>query len=220
MTIKERVLSTMKTSYAKYGFKKEELNKLADIVATNLTEEATDDDVNNAITNAEGYAQMMQSVYNRGVSETSDKYKDYIPKPVEPPKPTEPPTGGLTLEEVQKLIAEANANKQKEIDDAVSKAMAPILEKERASHLANLLQGHDKLKTIPQKFRSKYILDKEDNLDLVVSQIENDWAETKQELISSGVFVEAPPKADPQSETDDFVKMMEGFAQRHGGDGK
>lgn len=215
MTIKERVLGTMKTTYAKYGFKKEELNKLADIVATNLTEEATDDDVTNAITNAEGYAQMMQSVYNRGVSETSDKYKGYVPKPAEPPKPTEPPVSGLTLEEVQKLISEANANKQKEIDEAVSKAMAPILEKERASQLANMLQGHDKLKTIPQKFRSKYILDKEDNLDIMVSQIEKDWAETKQELISSGVFVEAPPKADPQSETDDFVKMMEGFAQRN-----
>ncbi len=42
MTIKERVLSTMKTSYAKYGFKKEELNKLVDIVATNLSKTPSD----------------------------------------------------------------------------------------------------------------------------------------------------------------------------------
>lgn len=52
MTIKEKVLSSCKTSFAKYGLKKDELSKLVDtIVATrSLTDESTNEDVNGAIT--------------------------------------------------------------------------------------------------------------------------------------------------------------------------
>ena len=91
MTIKERVLAAMKTSYAKYGFKKDELSSLTDIISANLKEESTDDEITAAVTNAEGYAKMMQTVYNRGISETNKKYEGYVPKPVEPtpaPQPT------------------------------------------------------------------------------------------------------------------------------------
>ncbi len=210
----------MKTSYAKYGFKKEELNQLADIISKNLTEESTDADIAASLTASEGFAQMMQTVYNRGVSETNDKFKNYIPKPAEPkpepkPQPTPAPDTPLTLEAVQKMIQEANANKQKEIDDAVNKAITPLLQREETARLRSLLQGHEKLKAIPEVFRNNYTLDKEENLDALAAKIESDWTTTKQALVASGQFVEAPPKADPQSETDDFVKMMQGFSERN-----
>ena len=221
MDIKSRVLTSAKTSYAKYGFKKGELEQLSSIIAANLTDESTDEEIQAAISAAEGYAQMMQSVYNRGVSETNDKYKGYIkpapkPDPDPTPAPTPDPTQPLTLDEVRKLIEQSNADRQKAIDAAVAKAVATFEEREQKARLGAMLQGHEKLKSIPEVFRSKYTLDKEENLDALADKIEADWTSTKQALIASGQFVEAPPKADPASEVDDFVKTMQGFAERNG----
>ena len=217
MSIIERVLAAMKTSYQKYGFKREELNQMAAIVAQNLNDESTDEDITNAVTASEGFAHMMQAVYNRGVSETKDKFKGWVKPVEEKPKEEEKPleTGSLTLEQVKTLINEANADRQKAIDNAVKEALMPYLQREEQTRLKTLLQGHEKLKAIPEVFRNNYTLDKEENLDALAAKIETDWATTKQALVSSGQFVEAPPKADPQSETDDFVKMMQGFSERN-----
>ena len=223
MNIKERVLASMKTSYAKYGFKKEELNSLTDIISANLTEESTDEQVTAALKAAEGYAQMMQTVYNRGISETNKKYEGYV-KPTEPPAPpvvppvtppVTPPSGTLTLEQVQEMIQQANADRQKEIDAAVAKATAPFLQKQEQDRLANLLASHDKLKDIPKSFASKYRLEKEEDLDAMAERIETEFTDLQQELVRSGRFVEAPAPSSPQSETDDFIKTMEGFAERN-----
>lgn len=219
MEIKERVLAFAKTSYAKYGFKKEELGQLASILAENLNNDSTDDDIKNTITTNEGFARMMQSVYNRGISETTEKYKNYVPKTepakVEPEPQPSPVVAPLTIESVQELIKKANATKQKEIDEAVQKAVAPLIERENKARLKSLLNGHEKLKAIPEVFRNNYSLDKEENLDAVATQIESDWATTMQQLVASGKYVEAPKQSDPQSETDDFVKQMQGFAERN-----
>ncbi len=219
MNIKERVLTAMKMSYAKYGFKKEELSSLTDIISANLKDDSTDEDITAALTASEGYAKMMQTVYNRGISETNKKYEGYIPKPQDtttpPTPPAVPPTGALTMEQVQEMIVKANENRQKEIDDAVKAATAPFLQQQEQARLATLLAGHDKLKTIPKMFSGKYMLDKEENLDTLAAQIETDYAAFKQELVSSGQFVEAPTAADTQTETDDFVKQMQEFGQRN-----
>ena len=53
MTIKERVLASLKTSYAKFGFKKDELNSLTDIISANLNEESTDEQITAAVSSAE-----------------------------------------------------------------------------------------------------------------------------------------------------------------------
>lgn len=214
MTIKERVLASLKTSYAKYGFKKDELGSLTDIISANLTEEATDDQVTAAVTAAEGYAKMMQTVYNRGISETNKKYEGYIPKPAEP-TPSVPPSGTLTMEQVQKMIEQSKTDNQKAIEEAVKAATAPLLAQQEKARLATLLQGHEKLKTIPAKFREKYSLDKEENLETVAAQVEADYTALKQELVSSGQFVEAPTPTSAESEADDFVKRMEDFGKRN-----
>ena len=54
MSIKDRVLASMKTSYAKYGFKKSELNQLADIISNNLKDESTDEEITSALSANEG----------------------------------------------------------------------------------------------------------------------------------------------------------------------
>lgn len=225
MTIKEKVLTSCKTSFAKYGLKKDELAKLVDqiVASRGLTDESTDENVTEAITAVEPYVGMMQAAFNRAVSETTKKYEGWVdPKatptpPTTPPAPPVPPTTEtpLTAEAVAKMIAEVKNDQQKAVNEAVAAALAPYKEREERTRLATLLQSNEKLKNIPEVFRSRYQLDKEENLDSVVEQINNDFTTMKQALVADGTFVSAPTTSTPQSEQDDFIKRMEGFAQRN-----
>ena len=210
MSISERVLAAAKTSFAKYGFKREELAKISNLIAANLKEESTDEEISTALKNNEGYAEMMQSVYNRGVTETNKKYEGYVkPEPPAPPTPPVPPTdppvppSGLTAEQVQKMIS-----------DGIAAGLKPYKEKEERERLNNLLQTSDKLKDVPEVFRKQYHLEKEEDLDNVLTKITNDYTALKQTMVSSGQFVEAPTPSVLESEDDDFRKMMEASANR------
>ena len=221
MTIKDRVLSSAKTSFAKYGLKKDELLKLVDLIIASrgLTDESKDENVTSAITAVEPYVGMMQSSFNRAVSETTKKFDGWIDpndpnnKPT-PPVPPVPPTG-LTQEQVQQMIAEASANNQKAISDAVAQALAPYKEREEKARLTSLLQGNEKLKDIPEVFRTRYQLDKEENLDATVQKITDEWTTLKQGLVSSGQYVEAPKATSKADEQNDFIKAMQGYSERN-----
>ena len=212
MNIKDRVLSSLKTSFAKYGFKKDELNQLAEMISANLTDESSDEDVKSAVKTNEGYAKMMQSVYNRAVSETNDKFKDYVPKAdknatgtnlmIEPT--TEPSADkSLSQEDILKLINEGIAN-----------GLKPYQEQAQKEKLKALLSNNAKLKDVPQIFRDRYTLDKEENLDNVVNQINTDWTTVKQGLVQNGIMVEAPRKGTREEANSEFRKMMEDSAKR------
>jgi hypothetical protein len=226
MTIKEKVLASCKTSFAKYGLKKDELAKLVDqiVASRGLTDESTDENVTEAITAVEPYVGMMQSSFNRAVSETTKKYEGWVdpkanptPQTTAPIPPTSPATteAPLTAEAVAKMIAEVKNDQQKAVNEAVAAALAPYKEREERTRLAALLQSNEKLKNVPEVFRSRYQLDKEENLDSVVEQINNDFTTMKQALVADGTFVSAPTTSTPQSEQDDFIKRMEGFVQRN-----
>ena len=224
MTIKDRVLSSAKTSFAKYGLKKDELSKLVDLIVASrgLTDESKDEDVTSAISAVEPYVGMMQSSFNRAVSETTKKFDGWIdpndpnnkPTPPVPPTPPVSPTG-LTQEQVQQMIAEASANNQKAISDAVAQALAPYKEREEKARLTNLLQSNEKLKDIPEVFRTRYQLDKEENLDATIQKITDEWTSLKQGLVSSGQYVEAPKATSKADEQNDFIKAMQGYSERN-----
>lgn len=218
MTIKDRVLSSAKTSFAKYGLKKDELSKLVDLIIASrgLTDESKDENVTSAITAVEPYVGMMQSSFNRAVSETTKKFDGRIDPndPNNKPTPPVPPTG-LTQEQVQQMIAEASANNQKAISDAVAQALAPYKEREEKARLTSLLQGNEKLKDIPEVFRTRYQLDKEENLDATVQKITDEWTTLKQGLVSSGQYVEAPKATSKADEQNDFIKAMQGYSERN-----
>lgn len=223
MAIKEKVLASCKTSFAKYGLKKDELSKLVDqiIASRGLTDESTDEDVTKAITAVEPYVGMMQSSFNRAVSETELKYKGWTKPtdPTVPPTPPIPPTtpknAPLTADDVAKMIADSKAEQQKAISDAVTAALAPYKEREEKARLSALLQSNEKLKDVPEVFRSRYTLDNKENLDNVVEQITSDYTALKQSLVANGTFVTAPTTSTPQTEQQDFIKRMEGFAERN-----
>lgn len=219
MAIKEKVLASCKTSFAKYGLKKDELSKLVDqiIASRGLTDESTDEDVTKAITAVEPYVGMMQSSFNRAVSETELKYKGWTKPtdPTVPPTPPTPPNAPLTADDVARMIADAKNDQQKAITDAVTAALAPYKEREEKARLSALLQSNEKLKDVPNVFRTRYTLDKEENLDNVVEQITSDYTALKQSLVANGTFVTAPTTSTPQTEQQDFIKRMEGFAERN-----
>lgn len=221
MTIKEKVLASAKTSFAKYGLKKDELSKLVDLIVASrgLTDESKDEDVTSAISAVEPYVGMMQSSFNRAVSETTKKFDGWIdpnhkPSPPAPPTPPVPPTE-LTQEQVQQMIAEATKGNQQAIKEAVAAAIAPYKEKEERARLNDLFGKSDKLKDIPEQFRSRYQLDKEENLETLAQQCADDWTALKQSLVASGSFVEAPKATSPEDEKNDFIKRMQGFSERN-----
>jgi hypothetical protein len=113
------------------------------------------------------------------------------------------------------MIAQMRADNKKEVDEAVKAATAPFLEQQERTRLNGLLMGHEKLKNIPTMFSGKYSLDKEENLDAVAAQIEADYTAMTQDQVSRGQFVAAPAPSSPQSEADDFVTAMHGYAERH-----
>lgn len=220
MAIKDKVLASIKTSYAKYGLKREELSKLVDtIIATrSLTDESADEDVNGAVTAFEPMVGMIQSAYNRAVSETSKKYEGWIDPNNNNTPPQDSPTPSddkpLTIEAVQKMIADNAANNQKAISDAVAAALAPYKEKEEKERLSKLLQSSEKLKDIPEQFRLRYSLAKEEDLDSTVQQMTNDWTALKQSLAASGQFIESPKAPSKEDEENNFAKVMEESARR------
>ncbi len=218
MTIKEKVLASAKTSFAKYGLKKDELSKLVDqiIASRGLTDESKDEDVTSAITAVEPFVGMMQSSFNRAVSETTKKFDGWIDPndPNNKPTPPVPPTG-LTQEQVQQMIADATKSTQQAVKDAVAAAIAPYKEREERARLNDLFGKSDKLKDIPEQFRSRYQLDKEENLETLAQQCADDWTALKQSLVASGSFVEAPKATSPEDEQNDFIKKMQGFSERN-----
>lgn len=221
MTIKEKVLASAKTSFAKYGLKKDELSKLVDLIVASrgLTDESKDEDVTSAITAVEPYVGMMQSSFNRAVSETTKKFDGWIDpnhKPTPPVSPTPPvPPTGLTQEQVQQMIAEATKSTQKAVSEAVAAAIAPYKEKEERARLDDLFGKSEKLKDVPQQFRSRYQLDKEENLETLAQQCADDWTALKQSLVANGNFVEAPKATSPEDEQNDFITKMQGFSERN-----
>ena len=212
MNIKNRVLSSLKTSFAKYGFKKDELNQLAEMISANLTDESSDEDVKSAVKTNEGYAKMMQSVYNRAVSETNDKFKDYVPKADKNATGTNLMTEPTTEPSADKSLSQEDILKL--INEGIANGLKPYQEQAQKEKLKALLSNNAKLKDVPQIFRERYTLDKEENLDNVVNQINTDWTTVKQGLVQNGIMVEAPRKGAREEANSEFRKMMEDSAKR------
>lgn len=208
--MKQKVLSLLKPLLASKGFNKEELEGLATIVAANLNEASTEEEINNAIGGVVPYADMMQKVANRMVSGVEAKYKGWVdpsklePKPAEP-KPAEP-TPVKQVEEKPLLTAEAI---QKMISDGIEAGLRPYREKEEKQRLQTILNSHDKVKSIPESFRSRYSLEKEEDLEAVASQVELDFTSLKQELIKSGEFTAPPQGGSAVGDSDDLIQRLQ-----------
>ena len=191
--MKEKVLNLLKTSYAKYGFKKEELEGLAEIIGKNLADDATDEDVSNAVSGAEAWASMMQKVATRTASDVEKKYKQKVePEPTHDPKRDEPSALEKEMAEIKSQLA----------------AMAAERNNER---MRSMLMSDERLKNIPSAFVGKYKLDAVENLDAVAMQIETDFNALKAEMLKNGIVANMPNMGNDlggEKPTDDELKNI------------
>lgn len=196
--MKKKLINALKTLYHDKGFNQTELEELADIVGQNLTEDSTEDDINNAASGASVYVGFMQKFGNRCASAVENKYKGYIkpePKQPEPKKPE----GTLTKEQVEEMLK-----------TGIADALKPYKEAEQNKRLAGILSAHSKLKNIPSKFVGRYKLEKEEDVDNLASQIEQDYAEERKEILSSLGISDVPPLGNGSADSDDdFLKKMQ-----------
>lgn len=206
--MKQKVLDILKPLVASKGFKRTELEGLAELIAKNLDDASTDEEINNAVSGILPYAELMQKIGNRYAADIEKKYEGWVKpgekEPDTPPKATtkEEQPKSLTAEEIQALIAEGIAN-----------GLKPYQEREEKNRLQNLLFSNEKVKSIPESFRSRYTLDKEENLDALATQMENDYANLKQELLKSGQFAE-PPATGGGGNSDDLIAAFKGMSER------
>lgn len=196
--MKKKLINALKTLYHDKGFNQTELEELADIVGQNLTEDSTEDDINNAASGASVYVGFMQKFGNRCASAVENKYKGYIkpePKQPEPKKPE----GTLTKEQVEEMLR-----------TGIADALKPYKEAEQNKRLAGILSAHSKLKNIPSKFVGRYKLEKEEDADNLASKIEQDYAEERKEILSSLGISDIPPIGNGSADSDDdFLKKMQ-----------
>lgn len=198
-SMNKKVFNALKTLYADKGLGQTELEELAGIVGQNLSEDASEDDINNAASGVSAYVDIMQKVGNRYASAIEAKYKGYV-KPEtteqEKKKPEQTtPNNVLTEERVAEMLREA---------------LQPFKEKEERQRLNGILAGQEKLKGIPSKFVGRYNLEKEEDAASLASQIEQDYAEERKAILSSLGLADIPlGNGGEHDSDDDFAKKMQ-----------
>ena len=198
-SMNKKVFNALKTLYADKGLGQTELEELAGIVGQNLSEDASEDDINNAASGVSAYVDIMQKVGNRYASAIEAKYKGYV-KPEtteqEKKKPEQTtPNNVLTEERVAEMLREA---------------LQPFKEKEERQRLNGILAGQEKLKGIPSKFVGRYNLEKEEDAASLASQIEQDYAEERKAILSSLGLADIPLGNGGEHDSDeDFAKKMQ-----------
>lgn len=279
--MKDRVLAQLKPLVAPKGFKSDELESIAVLIANNLKAESTDEEVKAGVESFLPYAELMQRIGNRYASGVEAKYKGFKseeqvkedlekakaeavelykklhPQPiVEPQKNAEPqpqpqpqptanqkPTATQTNEpqpqpqpQPKAQVSEPNANiaeilmkfqtqqnefqkalqKQmsEQISKGVSEALKPYREKNEKERLHTLLYSNEKVKAMPETFRRSYTLEKEEDLEEVVSKMEADYATLKQELLNTGEFATPPVAGNTKMEETDVLDFLNGIGKK------
>ena len=197
-SMNKKVFNALKTLYADKGLSQTELEELAGIVGQNLSEDASEDDINNAASGVSAYVNIMQKFGNRCASAVENKYKGYV-KPDLKPAPPKPTEEGLTKEQVAEMLR-----------TGIDEALKPYKEKEERQRLNGILAGQEKLKGIPSKFVGRYNLEKEEDAASLASQIEQDYAEERKAILSSLGLADIPLGNDGEPDSDeDFAKKMQ-----------
>ncbi len=199
--MKKKLINALKTTYADKGFNQTELEGLAAILGKNLTDEATEEDISNAVSGAADYVEFLQKVGNRYASQIERKYEGYVkpePKPqaAQPQQPTE--AQGITLEQVSELLS-----------TKIAEAIQPFKEAEQAQRLSALLASQPQLKNIPPRFVSRYKLEREEDAPSLASRIEQEFANERKEMLATLGLSDVPLQGGAGIDTDDdFAQKM------------
>lgn len=194
-SMNKKVFNALKTLYADKGLSQTELEELADIVGQNLSEDANEDDISNAASGVSAYVNIMQKFGNRCASAVENKYKGYVKPDSKKQEQKNTELFTLTEERVSEMLKEA---------------LQPFREKEERQRLNGILAGQEKLKGIPSKFIAHYNLEKEEDAETLASQIEQDYAEERKDILTSLGITDIPLGNSGEADSDDdFAKKMQ-----------
>lgn len=205
--MKEKLLALLVAKFS--GVSKATLERIAEKKAGSVTDEAQLQSIADGI----DYGLIVQSEVDSKIKESNKKaiqnyeethkLKDGKPVETDPNHPS-PPGGG---DDLKTLIANA-------IKDAVTPLQQKLEGYERKETQAALFS---KVKTklsekkIPESFWAKrgINIEKEEQLDEIVSEIETDYTAFKQEMVNQGVMLDVPPSSNHlDGNVEDFVSTM------------
>lgn len=120
------------------------------------------------------------------VTAAQKKWKEENPGKTDPPKTDPPPTDPKP--------GDANAELLKEIRE-MRQEMTTMKSQATQKQLSERLTAKLTEKKIPLKLASGRKLEKEEDLDAVLAEVESDYAELKQGFIDQGLLSSTPPKS-------------------------
>ena len=184
--MREKLLAGLKAKFQ--GLSNEFLGLLADKGLAKVTEESQIEgfitELENLPIPVKDFAAFLQKEGDKRVTEAKKKW-DEDHKPAEP-KPAEPKPGEPKPEDPTVLILK----KLTELEQRVSGFDAAKAKEAAQAKLAKALAD----KKIPARFAKGRSVEKEEDVDALVAEIETDYSEFKQELINEGLVVSSQPK--------------------------
>ncbi len=160
------------------------------------------------------YGQIVQSEVDARVTDSNKKaVQNYENKhglkdgkKAETPSPNPTPTpaqGGLTLEDITKVVNAAVTPLKQEIEGYKTEQSRSSYQERVKTTLAD--------KKIPESFWSKRSMqiESDEQMEAFVNEVDGDWTDFRQEQINAGVMVDIP--SDPggeQNETDSLVNQI------------
>lgn len=190
--MKSKILAKLSVKHK--GLSKHLLGLIADKIAAKVTEEseidAAIDDLDNQLISVSEYAKLLQQEGDRRVTEAKKTFEKQS-------------TESDEEEEEEPEAKPKGKEKSKGGDDAIAKltqAVAALTEKVASNEkqskqqtLGEKLKAALKEKKIPEVMAKGRALEKEEDIDTVLAEIEADHTALKQELINEGLAGGKPP---------------------------
>jgi hypothetical protein len=178
--VKEKILTSLKTKYKAFGFGEKTLEQVAEYLGQTVTD---DNGIEPAVNGAEIILKAFQSDIDKRVTEAVAKAKAEPPKPPEPPKPTppEPPKPDDVPAWAKGILDRLDTYEKREKQTILASKVKAALEKKNIPPL--YLVGRD------------LSVEKEEDIETLVNQIDANYKEYYQGEINKGVIIATPPDA-------------------------
>jgi hypothetical protein len=197
--MKDKILAQLKIKFA--GVSNLILERVAENLAKTVTDETKIADAVTAVENSpvgiNDIANLLQTEGDRRVTDLQKTHQTEIEKLKKqiPSKPAKEKETTTTDEEVPAWA--------KPLVDTISTMQTKLTAQETAAQrqaLTAKLFADPKVKDIPNSFKNKYTIEKEEDLSITVDKIVTEFAQLQQEMVNKGTFVETPAGSTKQKD--------------------
>lgn len=173
--MKEKILPALKTKFKDFGFSAKTLEQVAEYLGQSVQDDTA---IEPAVNGAEILLKAFQSEIDKRVAAVTPKPD---PKPEPKPEPTPEPVNNKPEDALAKALEQIN------------KRLEMFERKEQAAALQGKVNAALKEKGIPESFyRGRVTIDKPEDIENVIKQVDEDFTAMRQELVNSGVIISTP----------------------------